>query len=176
MGARHGRFRRARELPCAVGASDRGEGNRGRGNRSPRRGRPSAGRALRHQLSAAGSDRRGDEANRRPRRRCRLREYRRSGAFPESLRRARPRGRLITAGGHGGGTVPLSIFNLYVKGITIFGSTEQTDEDMVMSLKAAAEGHLRALIDQVLPLADAAKAHEIVEGRGGTGKVLLAPG
>jgi NADPH:quinone reductase-like Zn-dependent oxidoreductase len=96
--------------------------------------------------------------------------------FPKAFAALGPRGRLITAGGHGGGTVPLSIFNLYVKGITIFGSTEQTDEDMVMSLKAAAEGHLRALIDQVLPLADAAKAHEIIEGRGGTGKVLLAPG
>jgi len=96
--------------------------------------------------------------------------------FPKAFSALGQRGRLITAGGHGGGTVPLSIFNLYVKGITIFGSTEQTDQDMVMSLQAAADGHLRALIDHVLPLAEAAEAHEIVEGRGGTGKVLLAPG
>ena len=95
--------------------------------------------------------------------------------FPKAFAALGQRGRLITAGGHGGGTVPLSIFNLYVKGLTIYGSTEQTDADMVESLKAAAEGHLKALIDQVLPLEEAARAHEIIEGRGGTGKVLLAP-
>ncbi len=95
--------------------------------------------------------------------------------FPKAFAALGNRGRLVTAGGHGGGTVPLSIFNLYVKGITIFGSTTQTDNDMEMSLNAAGEGHLRALIDQVLPLEEAAHAHEIVEGRGGTGKVLLEP-
>ncbi len=96
--------------------------------------------------------------------------------FPKAFAALGQRGRLVTAGGHGGGTVPLSIFNLYVKGITIFGSTEQTDADMELSLKAAADGHLRALIDQVLPLSEAVHAHEIVESRAGTGKVLLAPG
>jgi NADPH:quinone reductase-like Zn-dependent oxidoreductase len=50
----------------------------------------------------------------------------------------------------------------------------QADRKAAQSLAAAA-GHLRALIDQVLPLAEAARAHEIIEGRGGTGKVLLAP-
>jgi NADPH:quinone reductase len=95
--------------------------------------------------------------------------------FPKAFVALAPRGRLITAGGHGGGVVPLSIFNLYAKNVTIFGSTEQTDADMVESLKAAAEGHLRALIDEVLPLSEAVRAHQIIEGRGGTGKVLLAP-
>lgn len=95
--------------------------------------------------------------------------------FPKAFAALGQRGRLVTAGGHGGGTVPLSIFNLYVKGLTIYGSTMQTDTDMEMSLKAAAEGHLRALIDQVLPLEEAVHAHEIIEGRSGTGKVLLAP-
>ena len=95
--------------------------------------------------------------------------------FPKALASLGQRGRLVTAGGHGGGTVPLSVFNLYVKGLTIFGSTEQTDDDMNASLKAAADGHLRALIDEVLPLAQAVHAHELIESRSGTGKILLAP-
>jgi NADPH:quinone reductase-like Zn-dependent oxidoreductase len=95
--------------------------------------------------------------------------------FAKAFASLAPRGRLVTAGGHGGGTVPLSIFNLYAKNITIFGSTEQTDADMVESLKAAAGGHLRALIDQVLPLSEAVHAHRLIESRAGTGKVLLAP-
>ena len=95
--------------------------------------------------------------------------------FPKAFASLAMRGRLVTAGGHGGGVVPLHIFNLYAKNTTIYGSTEQTDDDMTQSLKAAADGHLRALIDQVLPLSEAVRAHQIIEGRGGTGKVLLAP-
>ena len=95
--------------------------------------------------------------------------------FPKAFAALAPRGRLVTAGGHGGGVVPLHIFNLYAKNTTIYGSTEQTDADMVESLRAAAGGHLKALIDEVLPLSQAVRAHQIIEGRGGTGKVLLVP-
>ena len=95
--------------------------------------------------------------------------------FPKAFAALAMRGRMVTAGGHGGGVVPLHIFNLYAKNTTIYGSTEQTTEDMVESLKAAADGHLTALIDQVLPLSEAVRAHQIIEGRGGTGKVLLTP-
>ena len=42
-------------------------------------------------------------------------------------------------------------------------------------MAAAAEGWLRARIDRVLPLEDAAHAHELLEGRRTTGKLLLAP-
>ena len=95
--------------------------------------------------------------------------------FPKAFATLGQRGRLVTAGGHGGGTVPLSVYSLYAKGITIFGSTDQTDADMAESLKAAAAGHLRALIDRVMPLSEAAEAHRLIEGRAGTGKILLAP-
>jgi NADPH:quinone reductase len=95
--------------------------------------------------------------------------------FPKAFAALAMRGRMVTAGGHGGGVVPLHIFNLYAKNTTIYGSTEQTTDDMVESLKAAADGHLKALIDQVLPLSEAVRAHQLIEGRGGTGKVLLTP-
>jgi NADPH:quinone reductase-like Zn-dependent oxidoreductase len=39
----------------------------------------------------------------------------------------------------------------------------------------AEAGHFTALIDRVLPLSEAAQAHELVEGRGGIGKVVLDP-
>jgi NADPH:quinone reductase-like Zn-dependent oxidoreductase len=39
----------------------------------------------------------------------------------------------------------------------------------------AAQGRFKALIDCVLPLSEAVRAHEIVEGRGGIGKVILDP-
>jgi NADPH:quinone reductase-like Zn-dependent oxidoreductase len=42
-------------------------------------------------------------------------------------------------------------------------------------LQAAADGKLKVLLDRVLPLRDAALAHELVDGRGGLGKVVLDP-
>jgi len=96
--------------------------------------------------------------------------------FPKAFATLGQGGRLVTAGSHGGGIVPLDVSHLYQRRISIFGTTGQTERDMELSLKAASEGRLRAIIDQVLPLSEAVAAHRIVEGRGGTGKVLLTPG
>ena len=41
--------------------------------------------------------------------------------------------------------------------------------------EAAAEGKFKALIDRMMPLSQAAQAHELVESRGGLGKVILDP-
>ena len=45
--------------------------------------------------------------------------------------------------------------------------------DVTRLLEAAAAGRFKVVIDQVLPLSQAAQAHEIVASRGGTGKVVL---
>jgi NADPH:quinone reductase-like Zn-dependent oxidoreductase len=82
-------------------------------------------------------------------------------------------GRLVTAGGHGGGIVPLDVNRLYHNQITIIGATGETPGDVQMSLEAAAQGRFKVVIDQVLPLSQAVKAHEIVAARSGIGKVVL---
>ena len=96
--------------------------------------------------------------------------------FPKAFASLARNGRLITAGAHGGGTVPLDVKSLYLKFITVIGSVGRiTHEDIEFGLRAAAEGRYRILVDRVLPLAQAAQAHEIVAARGGTGKVVLEP-
>ena len=84
-------------------------------------------------------------------------------------------GRLVTAGSHGGGIVPVNVSHLYFNHITVMGWTGQTDADVNDSLKAASEGRFRVLIDRVMPLGEAAEAHRIVGGREGLGKVILEP-
>jgi NADPH2:quinone reductase len=85
-------------------------------------------------------------------------------------------GRLVTAGAHGGGTVPLDVQRLYLNGLTVIGSVGRiTAEDLALCLRAAADGRHRVLVDRVVPLADAALAHRIVAERSGTGKVVLQP-
>ena len=98
------------------------------------------------------------------------------GLFPKAFASLARKGCLITAGAHGGGTVPLDIKQLYINANTIIGSIGRLDpEDIELGLRAAAEGRYRVLIDRILPLAEAAKAHRLVDARAGIGKVILQP-
>jgi len=95
--------------------------------------------------------------------------------FPKALASLGFQGRLVTAGGHGGGSVPLDVKYLYLNVITIFGNPIDTPDNFKLALKLAAEDKLKGLIDEVLPLNEARRAHEIVEERAGIGKVVLTP-
>jgi NADPH2:quinone reductase len=95
--------------------------------------------------------------------------------FPQALASLRRGGKLFTAGAHGGPIVPLNVSTLYMNGLSVIGTTEHTNEDVEAALDAAARGKLTMLIDRVMPLAQAAEAHRLVESRKITGKVLLAP-
>jgi NADPH:quinone reductase-like Zn-dependent oxidoreductase len=96
--------------------------------------------------------------------------------FPRAFASLARQGRLITAGAHGGGTVPLDVKSLYLNAITVIGSTGQvTPDDLTVTLEAAAQGRHRVLVDRVLPLAEAGQAHRLVDARTGIGKVVLQP-
>lgn len=95
--------------------------------------------------------------------------------FPKALFAMSRGGRLVTAGGHGGGVVPLDVNRLYQNQLTIIGATGETPDDVALSLKAAAEGKFKGLIDRIMPMSQVAQAHEWVETRGGIGKVILDP-
>jgi NADPH:quinone reductase-like Zn-dependent oxidoreductase len=84
-------------------------------------------------------------------------------------------GRLVTAGGHAGGIVPLDVNRLYLNQISVMGVTGERPEDFDTSLNAAAEGRFQALIECVLPLSEAVRAHELVASRDVIGKVVLDP-
>jgi NADPH:quinone reductase len=71
--------------------------------------------------------------------------------------------------------VPLDVKHLYLNRITIIGDPRDTPDTFEIALRAAAEGRMRVLIDQVLPLSQAVLAHEIAEARDGLGKILLDP-
>jgi NADPH:quinone reductase-like Zn-dependent oxidoreductase len=84
-------------------------------------------------------------------------------------------GRLVTSGGHGGGLVPLDVNRLYLNNITVIGASGETPRDINISLETAASGRFKVLIDCILPLFEAARAHELVAARLGVGKVILDP-
>jgi NADPH:quinone reductase len=84
-------------------------------------------------------------------------------------------GRLVTAGAHGGPVVPVNFFHVYDHRLTIMGSPQSRPEDAMPALEAAAEGKMRVLVERVMPLAEAAEAHRLVESSPATGKIILDP-
>ena len=84
-------------------------------------------------------------------------------------------GRLVTAGAHGGGTVPLDVKRLYMRRLTIIGSPGSSYGDVARALDLATGGGIRTFIGRVLPLREAAEAHRLVEANDVIGKVILEP-
>jgi NADPH2:quinone reductase len=95
--------------------------------------------------------------------------------FAQAFHAIARHGRLVTAGSHGGGTVPLDVQRLYLYQIAVMGSIGFSEADVSFALEAAARGRLRVLIDRVLPLKQAAEAHRLVAARTLTGKIVLDP-
>lgn len=84
-------------------------------------------------------------------------------------------GRLVTAGAHGGGTVPLDVKRLYHQRLTIMGSPGSNYRDVARALDIAARGGIKAFVGKIMPLREAAEAHRVVERNEVIGKVMLEP-
>ncbi|MGD3111305.1 quinone oxidoreductase family protein [Streptomyces sp. YGL11-2] len=101
--------------------------------------------------------------------------------LPRALAALAPGGRLVFFNS-GGGTVPA--YELLAGAKTITGLTmrrfstvhrELYEQHREQLWELAGSGRLRAAVHAELPLADAAKAHEIIEARANLGKVVLRP-
>ena len=96
--------------------------------------------------------------------------------WPGAFNSLAARGRLVTAGAHGGGTVPLDITRLYLRRIKIFGSPGCDTSDIEWTMEQAHAGTIRpAKIDRIMPLHEADEAHGLMERRETSGKLLLNP-
>jgi NADPH:quinone reductase-like Zn-dependent oxidoreductase len=72
-----------------------------------------------------------------------------------------------------GNQVSLDINLLFGKHLTILGSWMGRRSELIEVLKFIGDGRLKPVVDSVVPLADARKAHERIEARKQFGKVVL---
>jgi NADPH:quinone reductase-like Zn-dependent oxidoreductase len=84
-------------------------------------------------------------------------------------------GRLVTAGAHGGGHVTLDVKRLYLRRIRIIGVAGTNRRDVDRAFNAATTRKVRATIDRVMPLGEAAIAHQVLEQNQILGKIILNP-
>ncbi len=105
--------------------------------------------------------------------------------FDASLASLRPRGYLVLYGAASGPVPPFELQRLAAGGSLFItrptlGSYIATRDELLQRagdlFRWIAEGRLRVRIGGTYPLAEAAKAHEDLEARGTTGKLLLLPG
>jgi NADPH2:quinone reductase len=104
--------------------------------------------------------------------------------FERGLGLLRPRGMMVTFGNASGPVDPVSPLTLMNAGSLFLtrptlrhyvATTAELRQRADAVLGAVAAGELDVRIGATLPLAGAARAHELLEGRGTTGKVLLLP-
>jgi len=105
--------------------------------------------------------------------------------FAGSLRSLKPRGMLVSYGQSSGPVEPLNIQLLNQHGSLFLtrpslGHYAASRDELLWRagdlFRWVREGTLKVRIDRELPLAEAAEAHRLLEGRATTGKLLLIPG
>jgi len=86
-----------------------------------------------------------------------------------------PNGRLVTCGATTGYEGRVDIRYLFSRHLSILGSYMGSKAELYAVLKLLGQRKLRAVIDRVLPLAQCAQAHKLMEKRGQFGKIVLQP-
>ena len=84
-------------------------------------------------------------------------------------------GTVVTCGATAGKQVPIDLWPLFVKQQRIVGSYGRNRAAMDRTLKWAAEGRLRAVVDRVMPLGQTREAFDLLRARKVAGKIVIAP-
>lgn len=94
--------------------------------------------------------------------------------FPLSFRAARKGGRILTVGNTGGPLVEIDNRFVFAKHLSLLGSTMGTRRDFETVMDLVFAGRLKVKVGQTFPLAEAARAHNLLESGAQLGKVTLA--
>jgi NADPH:quinone reductase-like Zn-dependent oxidoreductase len=84
-------------------------------------------------------------------------------------------GRLVTCGATIGPRATLDLNLLFGRHLTLLGSWMGRKSELVEALEFVKGGRLRPVVDSVIPLAEARKAHQRLESGAQFGKVVLTP-
>ena len=92
------------------------------------------------------------------------------------LRSLGVQGRLVSYGATAGPRVELDLRHVFWKQLSIMGSTMGRPEEFRRVMRLVFEGAMAPVVDRVLPLEEAQRAHELLEAGEVFGKLVLVPG
>jgi len=97
-----------------------------------------------------------------------------ASTFPKSVVAAAKGGRIVTCGATDGFEPVLNLRHVFWRQLSILGSTLAPKACLFQIVALMGAGRLKPVVDRVLPLADIAKGHELIESRAQFGKIVLA--
>ncbi len=100
-------------------------------------------------------------------------EHTGAATWPGSILSLKKGGRLVTCGATSGFEAKTDLRHVFYRHLTILGSMMGSKADLLAAMKFIESGVIRAVVDQVLPLAEARRAHELMEDRAQFGKLVL---
>jgi NADPH:quinone reductase-like Zn-dependent oxidoreductase len=98
-----------------------------------------------------------------------------AATFAKSVVACARGGRIVTCGATDGFEPPLNLRHVFWRQLSILGSTLASKACLHEIVAHVAAGRLRPVVDRVLPLADVAAAHRVLEARAAFGKIVLVP-
>jgi len=100
-------------------------------------------------------------------------DYIGADTWVRSLRSARRGGRVLTCGATTGFAPQTDLRQIFFRQVQVMGSTMGSPRDFLDVMRCVFRGQLKPVIDRVLPLAEARRAHELIEQRAVFGKIVL---
>jgi NADPH:quinone reductase-like Zn-dependent oxidoreductase len=102
-------------------------------------------------------------------------EHTGAATWPGSIASLKPNGRVVTCGATSGFAAQTDLRQIFYRHLTILGSFMGSKAELLEAMKFVESGKIRAVVDQELPLAEARRAHELMEDRAQFGKLVLMP-
>jgi NADPH:quinone reductase-like Zn-dependent oxidoreductase len=102
-------------------------------------------------------------------------EHTGAATWPGSIAALKTNGRLVTCGATSGFAAQTDLRHIFYRHLTILGSFMGSKAELLEAMKFIESGQIRAVVDRTLPLAEARRAHELMEDRAQFGKLVLLP-
>ena len=102
-------------------------------------------------------------------------EHTGAATWPGSIVSLKKGGRLVTCGATSGYDARTDLRQVFYRHLTILGSMMGSKAELLSAMNFIGTGQIRAVVDRTLPLAEARKAHELMEDRAQFGKLVLMP-
>jgi NADPH:quinone reductase-like Zn-dependent oxidoreductase len=93
--------------------------------------------------------------------------------WPGSLQSLKKNGRLVTCGATSGHDARTDLRQVFYRHLSLLGSFMGSKAELLEAMKFVESGAIRAVVDRSLPLADARRAHQLMEDRAQFGKLVL---
>ncbi|HEY0081017.1 MAG TPA: zinc-binding dehydrogenase [Pyrinomonadaceae bacterium] len=93
--------------------------------------------------------------------------------WPGSILSLAKNGRLVTCGATSGFDASTDLRQVFYRHLSLLGSFMGSKAELLDAMKFVERGQIRGVVDRTLPLAEARRAHELIEDRAQFGKLVL---